>query len=176
MTFCLFLTAGASANEVAERREYEAIIAGATAELKLYEGWYTALLGRATLLTPEVRAAQDARVAYLSGGAAPTTPAAGAIEVVLSAASHWKDTLQVAGDGTAPWTVSLRAGERDCTGSPAVTQLKKPTEMDRTLYPHITDFDRVFRLSWPAEACGGAAPTGMQMHGRHGLGVFAWRR
>ncbi len=172
----LLLAPMALANESAERRAYEAAVRSSTSEVRLYDGWYTALLARATLVTPEVAAFQAERVAHLTANLGEALPPPEGIEVVLSAASHWKEALQVAGDGSAPWTVTLRAGQRACAGAPSVTVLKKPSELDRTLYPHITDWDRVFRLRWSSDACGGEAPSAMDIQGRHGVGEFTWSR
>lgn len=176
MAAWLVLAATAGASEVAERRAYEAAIAGATAEARLYDGWHTALLARATLLTPAVVSAQAARVGHLTADVGAPPAAAQGIGIVLSATSHWKEVLHLADDGSAPWTVSLLVGDARCSGPAHVVELKKPSELDRTLYPHITDWDRVFKLTWPAEACGGQAPTALRLQGSHGVAELTWKR
>jgi hypothetical protein len=176
VTLAFAVLSSAFAGELAERRAYEAAVQAATAEVRIYDGWYTALLARATLLTPELVAQQEARIAFLTGDAAAARPAPAGIEVVLAAQSNWKEALQVAGDGSAPWTVSLLAGARNCAGNPEVEFVKKPGELDRTLFPHLTEWDRMFRLRWAADACAGASPTGMRILGAHGRGEFVWSR
>ncbi len=166
----------AGATEVSERKAYESVIREATAELRLYDGWHTALLARATLLTADVRSAQAARLAQLTADTASAPASTGGIEVLVSATSHWKDTLHLADDGSTAWTLSLLNGERRCSGQVDVVELKKPTELDRTLYPHITDWDRVFRLRWGADACGGGEPTALRVQGRRGSGELEWTR
>lgn len=172
----LLLAVPAGANEIAGRRAYESAIAGATAEVRLYDGWHTALLARATLLTPTVVSAQAARISHVTADVGSPPPPDEGIRVVLAATSHWKEVLHLADDGSAPWTVSLLVGGSRCSGPAAIQELKKPSELDRTLYPHITDWDRVFKLTWPPDACGGESPTSLRLQGAHGVAELKWTR
>lgn len=175
MTIALLVLA-AHAGEVAERKAYERTVAAATDELKLYDGWYTALLVRGTLVTPALREAQADRLAHLTdGAAAPPAPAAG-LEVWLSASTQFPTELSFAGDGSTPWTLTLSARGNRCAAPTEVAEIKKPTEQDRTLFPHITSWDKVFRVRWAVDACGGAEPDQLRFHGRRGEGVLSWSR
>lgn len=169
------LVAVASAGEVAERKAYERAVAAATDELKLYDGWYTALLVRGTLVTPALREAQAERVAHLTDGAAAGAPPPDGVEVWLSASTQFPAELTFAADGSTPWTVSLSARGNRCAAPTEVVEVKKPSERERTLYPHITSWDKVFRLRWAADACAGAEPDQLRFHGRRGEGVLQWR-
>ncbi len=173
----LALLAGAAfAGEQADRRAYEREVAAATAELKLYDGWYTALQLRGTLRTSELTAAQGARMHLLTDGAGTGPPAPDGIEVLLAASSQFPKELTLAADGTTPWTLTLRAGTKACDAPVEVRFIKKPTPTDRTLYPHLTDWDRVYVVRWASDACGGNAPDGLSVHGRRGAGSLAWPR
>ena len=164
----------AHAGELAERRAYEREVAAATSELKLYDGWYTALQLRGTLHTSALVAAQAARMALLTDGAWRAAPAPEGIEMLLAASSQFPKELSFAADGTTPWTLTLRAGTKACAAPSAVRFIKKPTPTDRTLYPHLTEWDRVYLVHWAADACGSKTPDGLSVHGRRGAGRLSW--
>ncbi len=166
----------AHAGELADRRAYEREVAAATAELKLYDGWYTALQLRGTLQTSALVAAQTARMALLTDGALHAAPAPDGIEVLLAASSQFPKELSFAADGTTPWTLTLRAGDKACAAPSEVRLIKKPTPTHRTLYPHLTEWDRVYVLHWAADACGSKTPDGLSVHGRRGTGRLSWAR
>ncbi len=173
MILTLGLTA-AFAGEAAERHAFERTIAEATAEVKLYDGWYTALLLRGTLMTEAVRSAQAARLHHLTDGAAAAQAAPEGLEVWLSASTQFPTELALAGDGSTPWTISLYAGSSACAPPTEVVEVKKPTAQDRTLFPHFTSWDRVFVARWPAGACHGD-PDSLRVHGQRGQGALVWR-
>lgn len=172
----LWVTLAAYAGEIGERKAYERAVAARTDELKLYDGWYTALLLRGTLLTPELRAAQSARIAHLTDGAARGPEAGAELELWLSASTQFPAELALAADGSTPWTIGLYADGRACAAPTELVEIKKPSEQDRTLYPHITSWDRVFRVRWAPDACGGADPDALRVHGRRGKGELSWPR
>ncbi|MSQ03235.1 MAG: hypothetical protein EXR71_15315 [Myxococcales bacterium] len=172
----VLVASGAHGSELAERRAYERAVAAATDELKLYDGWYTALQLRGTLKTSTLLAAQAARIAQLTDGAGVPPAVPDGIEVLLAASSRFPKELTLAADGTTPWTLTLRAGGEACARPSEVRFIKKPTPADRTMYPHLTDWDRVYVVRWAPDACGSQRPDGLSVHGRRGAGSLSWPR
>ncbi|GDX78446.1 hypothetical protein LBMAG42_02570 [Deltaproteobacteria bacterium] len=166
----LFPVAAATPGEAAE---YARVVAGETAEVRVYDGWYTALLLRGTRMTTALRAAQAARLSELTGGAGTLEVPEG-IEIVLSASTQFTKELKFSATGETPWTILLSAGGKACAPALEVVAEKKVSPEERTLLPHITDWDKVFRVHYAADACGGAEPDALRVVGARGEGTLRW--
>lgn len=154
-------------------QEYAKTVAKFTVETRIYDGWYTALLVRGTLLSDELRVVQDARVATITGTESPSG-AAETIDIVLAASTQFRKELRLAADGSTPWTIQLRAGGSACSAPLSVTEVKKPSPLDVALYPHLTQWDTMFKLSYAANACGGATVTALDFSSARGHGSVQW--
>lgn len=152
---------------------FAAQVAAETAEVRIYDGWYTALLVRGTRMTAELRAVQAARVGELTGGIG-TAPEGEGIEIVLSASTQFGKELRFSGTGETPWTVLLSAAGKACAPPLTVLAEKKVSSSERVLFPHITDWDKVFRLRYDENACGGAQPDALRVVGARGEGTLRW--
>jgi hypothetical protein len=168
------LLAPAFAGELAERHAYERVVAHATRELRVYDGWYTALLVRGTRMDAEVWAAQDARMAGITGGAGPAPAHPAGPVVVLTASGQWKDELKFSADGSTPWTVALFAGDTPCAAPLTLDAPKKVTDADRVRFPHLTEWDRLVTITWAADACAGAVPDSLRLVSARGRGELRW--
>lgn len=163
-------SAGASPGEAAA---YARVVAAETAEVRVYDGWYTALLLRGTRMTASLRTAQAERLAELTGGAGSIEPPEG-IEIVLSASTQFPKELKFSAAGDTPWTVLLFANGKACAPALEVVAVKKATPEERTLLPHITDWDKIFRLRYAADACGSSEPDALRVVGARGEGTLRW--
>lgn len=172
--FLLPLLAAAQANELSAKH-YAAIVAKSTDELRIYDGWYTALLVRGTLIDDSLRVAQEARMAAITGNpATPETPET--FQVVLSASTQFMKELSFSVDGSTPWTVHLRAGENACLAPQSIVETRKPQPIDMALLPHTTQWDRLFRLTFSADACGGLPASALDFFSARGQGTLQWPR
>ncbi len=164
----------ASAGELAERHAYERAVAAATREVRIYDGWYTALLLRGTRVDDPLRRAQAARLAETTNGASPGPVTPEGPVVVLTAGGQWKDELRFSADGSTPWTITLYAGETACAAPASLVVTKRPNAADHLLYPHLTDWDKLIQVTWPADACGGAEPDRLVLSSGRGRGELRW--
>lgn len=164
----------ATAGELAERHAYERVVAGATTELRIYDGWYTALLVRGTRVDAAVLAAQAERLSGVTAGAGAAPLAAEGPEIVLTVSGQWKDELKFSADGSTPWTVALFADGKACAAPLSIDMPKKVTEADHVRLPHLTDWDRLVNLRWAADACGGAVPDSLRLVSARGRGELRW--
>lgn len=166
----LFPVAAATPGEAVA---YARLVAEETAEVRVYDGWYTALLLRGTRVTASLRAAQAGRLAEVTGGAGEMEVPEG-IEIVLSASTQFAKELNFSATGETPWTVLLSANGKSCALPLELLVEKKVLPGERTLFPHITDWDKVFRLRYAADACGGAEPDALRVVGARGEGTLRW--
>lgn len=157
----------------AEAAAFARVVAEETAEVRIYDGWYTALLLRGTRMTASLRAAQAERLSELTGGTGAVEVPEG-IEIVLSASTQFTKELKFSAAGETPWTILLSAGGKACAPAQAIVAEKKVSPEERTLLPHITDWDKVFRVHYAADACGGAEPDVLRVVGARGEGTLRW--
>lgn len=171
---CLPLLFAARADELSAK-QYAPIVAKNTDELRIYDGWYTALLVRGTLIDDALRVAQEARIAAITGNPA-TGENPSSFQVVLAASTQFIKELSFSVDGSTPWTVHLRAGENACLAPESIVETRKPKPLDMALLPHTTQWDRLFRLTFAADACGGLPASALDFFGARGQGTLEWHR
>lgn len=147
--------------------EYAEVQRDWTREEKVYEALTTALLLRATLLSPAFLDARDARFSTMTGSPPPARPV-GERVVVFTVASQFPLDLGVAPPAT--WTVRVFAGDTECA-VPTLEHVTKPTEIDRALYP-MTQWDELWIARVPSEGCGGA--LALDLRGPHGHARAHW--
>lgn len=169
----LLFLAGVAAADDLTAKEYARVVAKSTDELRIYDGWYTALLVRGTMLDDDLRVAQDARVAAITGNAAAGDAPLN-FQVVLAASTQFIKELSFSADGSTPWTVHLRAGDHTCLAPESIVETRKPTPLDMALFPHATQWDRLFRLTFAADACGGSPATALDFYSARGQGTLQW--
>lgn len=156
-----------------EASAYARVVEAETAEARIYDGWYTALLLRGTRMTASLRAAQAERLAELTGGTGSVAVPEG-IEIILSASTQFPKELKLSANGDTPWTVLLFANGKACAAALEIVAEKKVTPEEHTLFPHITDWDKVFRLHYAADACSGEQPDALRVVGARGESTLRW--
>lgn len=150
-------------------RDYARAAAAATVTERVYDGWYTALLVRGTRVDEALLGAQATRLEAITGQA---VGAGGGTAFVLAVSGQFKDELRFAADGTTPWTVHVASGGTPCSGL-TVTDAKKPTAQDLALYPHLTSWDKLLRVS-PGD-CPGGEPDTLLLTSARGRAELRWQ-
>lgn len=153
-----------------DSRDYTRAIAAATEEARVYDGWYTALLVRATRVDGALRATQAEHIAAITGQ--PPAEAEGT-DLVLAVSGQFKDELRFSGNGSTPWTARVSAGGSSCRDIEVVTR-KKPSTLDEALYPHLTSWDQLVVVHVGADACGGAEPDALLLTSARGRAELRW--
>ncbi|MBM4389852.1 MAG: hypothetical protein FJ090_01910 [Deltaproteobacteria bacterium] len=153
-----------------ESRDYARTVAAATEEARVYDGWYTALLVRATRVDEALRATQSEHVAAITGQGAA---GAAGTDLVLAVSGQFKDELRFGTDGTTPWTARVSAGSTSCRDI-EITTRKKPSTLDEALYPHLTAWDQLVILHLDPGACGGREPDGLLLTSARGRAELRW--
>lgn len=153
-----------------DTRDYARAILAATEEARVYDGWYTALLVRATRVDEALRATQAEHVAAITGqDPAEVT----GTDLVLAVSGQFKDELRFASDGSTPWTARVSAGGSPCRDV-EVTTRKKPSTLDEALYPHLTSWDQLVILHLEPAACDGREPDGLLLTSARGRAELRW--
>jgi hypothetical protein len=144
-----------------------------TAELRLYDGWYTALLVRGTRMDETVQQLQGARRERITGEPDPSRPPPG-FEVVLSVSSQFPEELRFSADGSTPWTLHAFADGKPCAAPAAIDTVKKPSALDHALFPQLTRWDLLVRVRWDDQACGSAIPDALRFSSARAHGDLRW--
>jgi hypothetical protein len=170
------------ADDVPAPDHYDRSVVAATRELRLYDGLTTALLARATFLDPDFRRAAAALRAHLLLLEAPARDAdlatslqegAASNVFVISADSEWREDLRFGFGTDQPWRLRAFVAGQACTPED-VEEVKHPTALDHTLYPHQTPWSRLWIARFATD-CGAEGPVVLQITGPHGTGELGWR-
>jgi len=174
---------GAPAFGRSERKTYLDAHEEATREVRLYNGFFTALLARGTLLDPPFRLALAEErkrvydpspadhVAFLARMA---EEGARYHEIVLGADSPFDEANRFGAQGDDRWNLRLEADgtELACV---EVAHVRKPTPLQRQLYPQVNIWSELWLARFENTA---PNPGNLVLHigGGYGNAEMAWRR
>jgi hypothetical protein len=154
-----------------------------TREVRIYNGFFTALLARGTWLSPEFRVAlaeERRRVfdptpedhqAFVSR---MQSEGAQYHEVVIGADSPYREANQFGAQGDDRWNLRLEADGRvlPCV---EVVHVRRPTPLQRHLYPQVNIWSELWLARFENQVTN---PVDLRLHvgGGYGNGEMAWRR
>ncbi len=153
-----------------------------TREVRLYSGFFTALIARGTLLSPTFRAAlaEERRRVYeptAEDHAAfvtrMTEEGARYQEIVLGADSPFEEANRFGAQGDDRWNLRLEA---DGIVLPCVevVHVRQPTPLQRQLYPQVNIWSELWLARFENQ---GPNPVNLQLHvgGGYGSAEMTWR-
>lgn len=163
------------------RNAYLAIHREWTRELRLYNGFFTGLLARGTLLAPEMRSAMAEERKRLYGADEADHAAwvermrdegSRYHEVVLAIDSSYDNADEVGGQGDDRWIVRL---EKDGAQQPVVdvSHVRQPTPLQAQLFPQVDIWSELFLCRFEKKD---PAPGRVVFHigGGYGNGDMTW--
>lgn len=157
---------------------YARAVQDATREARRYDGVETALLLRAALDTPAFVDAREAQRAWLllsTPDEARAALAAARQEIaahhrLLVAASSDQDSRPALSFDHDPWRLRLLGSDGPC--APVNLTERRPTDLDRALYPWITQWNNVWDATFDRD-CGGS-PLRLQVAGPRASAELVW--
>lgn len=174
---------GAPAWGRSARRTYLDVHQDWTREIRIYNGFFTALVARGTWLSPEFRvaAAEERRRVFDPTGEehqafVGRTTAEGTSwhEVVLGVDSPFEEANRLGAQGDDRWNLRLTAdgAELRCA---EVSLVRKPTPLHRQLYPQLNLWSELWVARFENTA---PNPRELVLHvgGGYGNGEMTWRR